>query len=331
MIREQDLSRHLKRTRPVRVVNELYRQGAHVNVAKFYTDELCEVGFDTDRVDRETFDKLTPEERKQTASDLYEGLKKLARSGNIVTEAMFLSSRMWPRQQRSETARNYFARLDKPHFDLLLREYFSPYLHQEQQFSSVLSLGCGLDLEAQTIRQYLAPVGVQPIHLGIDFDSAKIQDASKLNPSEANYHYIEGDANSQDTRDKLLSLVGVDYQFDLMVARHFPVWKHGDLWKRTLEGYAPYLKIGGLLLMTLYYDPEFEEVTSQGIPTVYQVATCERNKTRSFNRRVDIETIFGGFAGVLDSSNQSPYDNDPYQLWLNNMCRDKFVILAQKS
>lgn len=327
---EDRQNKHLRRTRPTRVVNELARDRFKASVVTFYADELAEVGFDTNRVDKKALEKLSPAEKSQLCLDLYRSYRLLATSGLVNPEALYLSSRCQPRQRRSEDGLHYFARLDQPFFDLTLRQNLDPYLPHDQPFSSVLALGCGVDLEAATIRRRLPLKNNRLIHVGVDLDAEKLKSARQLNPVEENYHYIEGEFNSESTRQALSQLVGSTFQFDLVIARHFPVWKHGDLWDRTLTNYAPRLKKGGLLLLTLYYDQEFDEIISNGLllPPAYQMIVCERNKGRAFNQRVNMLTIFQGFMSTMGAS--TILRDDPYQNWLNNNCRDKFVILGRK-
>lgn len=313
----------LNQTRPMRVVNKwAYRCSFNLNVASFYASEL---GVDPETLERKHLKTLGPEQWQALRTSLVEGFKVLLKNSTITPQSLYLSCTKFPNKHRNETELQYLQRMDSPYFTLLLNRYLPSRIDGHHPRSSVLSLGCGVDLEAQTLRQYFLATSTDSIHVGIDKDSDKLADACTLNPSKDNYHYVCGDLEKETTHQEISQKSS---SFDLLVMRHAPVWQMGGIWYRSLERYSDLLNRDGYLLMTFHFDEEFDEVAATGLPPCFDIVAQERNRARAYNHRLYTNTlVLGALQAFSDTSNTQ----DSYLLWLESQTRDNYVILAKKA
>lgn len=321
------------RNRPRRIANKFARCAYLADVAIFYADEL---GVPPSTFWRESLEKLTPEVRTSLVRTTTKRFAQLIRDGVIYPEALTRSCTKVPpigkynhRTDEPVSVQEEFQLMEEPFFSITLNRYIPRSSFKFEDLPAVLSLACGEDTEARAIHGYFNPdSATSGVHVGIDRNGSSIEDARWLYRNNPNCHFIAGDLDSEQVRRQTEA---VHPNFDMVVMRHFPVLPEGELWQRTLDGYAKFLRPGGLLMMTLYYPQEFEIVQEQGFPESYQVEVSERNKARSFNKRLFNQAMMHGAFGAMGVAFSDEPPQEQFTDVVENVFRqDQFIVLATK-
>lgn len=329
----RDPSQESIRRRPRRIANRFARCPYQADVAIFYSDEL---GVSPSTFWPASLKKLTPEARTQLLKSTTERFAELIREGTIDPEAFIRSCSKLPpigkfdrKTDEPISGLQELQRMEEPFFVPTLDQYV-PKDYFSGAVPSVLSLACGLDTEAAAIHRHFSPDGDQAgVHVGIDIDDKNIKDAKKLCGKNPAYTFLQGDLDSGLIREELGQ---IQPEFDMVIARHFPVLPAGDLWQRTLMNYRAFISKGGLVLMTLYYPEEFEIVKNAGFPEGYNIEVAERNRARTFNKRLFNRTmVYEAFSTMAAAFSDIELPQPQFEDSVENIFRqDQFVVLATK-
>ncbi len=315
------------RQRPNRIANRFLRCNYWTDVAAFYAEELGDIS--PNSLFQRKFSELSAVEKSQLRQEVRDRFAQLVTNGIISPEALTRSCTRIPPVSHWVSPEEESQRMEEPFFALTLKRYIPKDSVMADGAPVVLSLACGVDAEARAIHRHFAPEGEKnSVHVGIDRNNSNIESARRLYKENPGYTFIEGDLDSEEVRRQLED---VHPEFDVIMMRHFPVLPEGELWRRTLKKYARFLKSEGLLVMTLYYPEEFEIVSQNGLPDEYTVEVAERNRARSFNKRlfnqVMIHEAFGALASALSDQPQQEQYADVVE---NVFQQDQFIILAKK-
>lgn len=311
------------RHRPSRIANKLLRCKHWKEVAGFYEEELGDISPKT--LFQRDYRELSADEKDKLKHAVRDKFAQLIKDSIISPEAFTQSCTRISPISHWISLEEEFQRMQEPFFELTLSRYLPKNTLETDSPPAVLSLACGVDAEARAIHRHFSSESEKSgVHIGIDRNNSNIESARRLYRENPGYVFIEGDLDSKDVRNQVEEIRS---EFDIVMMRHFPVLPEEDLWERTLKDYARFLRPGGFLVMTLYYPEEFETVSRVGIPSDYNVEVAERNKARSFNKRlfnqVIMQSVFGALADELRQERYADVVENVFR-------QDQFVVLATK-
>ena len=111
----------------------------------------------------------------------------------------------------------------------------------------MLELGCGNSPDALQFYVTNAAVGARyivPFLIGIDHDFAALRHAER-----SSIHLLQAD----------IAYLPFHMQFDLVIVRHPDIDRHASVWQKALIHGPDLLNKNGILLVTTYSLPEFEQ------------------------------------------------------------------------